>query len=159
MYYTAWYFYAFIILTCFCYKSWKARHVFIVSYPLSLSLSLFGHQVTLASFATYVLLGNNLDATTAFTSLSLFNILRFPISMMPMMVSYMVTVSGCDTMATYTPQSLSRYIYNLCYIYLRSADKKRKFAAPKLRFPPIASWGFGMRFANIGIKNDSLLIF
>lgn len=49
--------------------------------------------VTLATFASYVLSGHNLDATTAFVSLSLFNILRFPINLLPMMVSYIVTAS------------------------------------------------------------------
>ncbi|KAK2159275.1 hypothetical protein LSH36_155g02029 [Paralvinella palmiformis] len=52
-----------------------------------------GMKVTLATFVTYVLLGNDLDATKAFTSLSLFNILRFPINMLPMMVTYIVTAS------------------------------------------------------------------
>ncbi|GJQ76624.1 hypothetical protein Trydic_g5971, partial [Trypoxylus dichotomus] len=48
--------------------------------------------VALVSFATYVLIdeANTLDATKAFVSLSLFNILRFPLSMLPMMISNMV---------------------------------------------------------------------
>ncbi|KAI7815048.1 ABC subfamily C member [Rhyzopertha dominica] len=48
--------------------------------------------VSLVTFATYVLVdeANVLDATTAFVSLSLFNILRFPLSMLPMMISNMV---------------------------------------------------------------------
>lgn len=49
-------------------------------------------QVTLATFTTYTLTGHVLDAGTAFTALSLFNILRFPINMLPMMISYLVTV-------------------------------------------------------------------
>jgi len=49
--------------------------------------------VTLATFVTYVLVGNQLDSNKAFTSLSLFNILRFPINMLPMMVSYLVTAA------------------------------------------------------------------
>lgn len=46
------------------------------------------------SFATFVLVDehNVLDAKTAFVSLSLFNILRFPLSMLPMMISNMVQV-------------------------------------------------------------------
>ena len=65
------------------------------SMPVSMNPSLFvWFQVTLATFATYVLLGNDLDAKTAFVSLSLFNILRFPMSLLPMMVSYIVTVSS-----------------------------------------------------------------
>ena len=49
-------------------------------------------QVALATFATYVLLGNKLTADKAFVALSLFNILRFPLSMLPMMISFVVQV-------------------------------------------------------------------
>ncbi|XP_020285956.1 multidrug resistance-associated protein 1 isoform X1 [Pseudomyrmex gracilis] len=48
--------------------------------------------VSLVSFTTYVLIDENnvLDSTTAFVSLSLFNILRFPLSMLPMMIGNIV---------------------------------------------------------------------
>ncbi|CAH1122634.1 unnamed protein product [Ceutorhynchus assimilis] len=48
--------------------------------------------VSLVSFATYVLVDekNVLDASKAYVSISLFNILRFPLSMLPMMISNMV---------------------------------------------------------------------
>ncbi|XP_066145734.1 multidrug resistance-associated protein 1 isoform X1 [Euwallacea fornicatus] len=48
--------------------------------------------VSLVSFATYVLVDENnvLDASKAYVSISLFNILRFPLSMLPMMISNMV---------------------------------------------------------------------
>lgn len=47
------------------------------------------------TFATFVMVDENnvLDATTAFVSLSLFNILRFPLSMLPMLISNLVAVS------------------------------------------------------------------
>lgn len=47
------------------------------------------------SFATYVLIDekNVLNSSTAFVSLSLFNVLRFPLSMLPMMISNIVQVS------------------------------------------------------------------
>jgi ATP-binding cassette subfamily C (CFTR/MRP) protein 1 len=47
------------------------------------------------SFGTYVLVdeSNVLDASKAFVSVSLFNILRFPLSMLPMMISNLVQVS------------------------------------------------------------------
>lgn len=50
--------------------------------------------VSLVTFATFVLSSeeNILDSETAFVSLSLFNILRFPLSMLPMMISSMVQV-------------------------------------------------------------------
>lgn len=46
------------------------------------------------SFATYVLIdeNNHLNSTIAFVSLSLFNILRFPLSVLPMMIGSMVQV-------------------------------------------------------------------
>ena len=50
-------------------------------------------QVTLATFATYIVTGGILDAGKAFTALSLFNILRFPMNMLPAMINYLVTVS------------------------------------------------------------------
>ena len=52
-------------------------------------------QVTLACFGAYVTVSteNVLTSSKAFTSLSLFNILRFPMNLLPMMISYIVTVS------------------------------------------------------------------
>lgn len=61
-------------------------------------------QVSLVSFATYVTMSseNILDAKTAFVSISLFNLLRFPISMLPMLVSNLVQVNQ-----TYQPASVT----------------------------------------------------
>mmetsp|Transcript_32813 Transcript_32813/g.52531 ORF Transcript_32813/g.52531 Transcript_32813/m.52531 type:complete len:1421 (+) Transcript_32813:30-4292(+) len=42
--------------------------------------------VTLAAFATYSLAGNQLTPAKIFTSLALFNLLRFPLVMIPMMI-------------------------------------------------------------------------
>ncbi|XP_034128594.1 multidrug resistance-associated protein 1 isoform X6 [Drosophila guanche] len=48
--------------------------------------------VSLVTFATYVLVDENnvLDATKTFVSLSLFNILRFPLTMLPMLITNLV---------------------------------------------------------------------
>ncbi|KAG4074937.1 hypothetical protein HA402_009362, partial [Bradysia odoriphaga] len=48
--------------------------------------------VTLASFATYVLMDekNDIDANTAFVALSLFNILRMPMTMVPLLISMLM---------------------------------------------------------------------
>ncbi|XP_062352442.1 ATP-binding cassette sub-family C member 2 isoform X3 [Cinclus cinclus] len=48
--------------------------------------------VSLASFAVYVLVNENniLDAQKAFTAISLFNVLRFPMAMLPMVLSSLV---------------------------------------------------------------------
>lgn len=45
--------------------------------------------VQLSSYITYVLLGGKLDAQKAFVSAALFNILRFPMAMFPMMIAFM----------------------------------------------------------------------
>lgn len=51
-------------------------------------------QVSVVTFSVYVLVDSNniLDAQKAFTSITLFNILRFPLSMLPMMISSMLQV-------------------------------------------------------------------
>ncbi|KAK3107159.1 hypothetical protein FSP39_008334 [Pinctada imbricata] len=51
-----------------------------------------GMKVTLVTFITYVLTSETgyLDAQKAFVSLSLLNILRFPINILPMMISYLI---------------------------------------------------------------------
>ena len=60
--------------------------------PLLIS---FTHQVALSSFAVYVLSSpdNILDANKAFVSLSLFNILNYPLSILPAVIVYAVQVS------------------------------------------------------------------
>jgi len=51
-------------------------------------------QVSLTTFAVYVLSDPNnvLDAKKTFVSLSLFNLLRFPLTMLPFIVSSIVQV-------------------------------------------------------------------
>ena len=54
-------------------------------------------QVSLATFATYALVNlnsveNRLTADKVFVALSLFNILRFPLTMLPMLISGLVQV-------------------------------------------------------------------
>jgi len=65
-------------------RKFKLMSVFIfISFALSPVL------VSLATFTCYtVVLGEDLDAETAFPALSLFNILRFPLAMMPMIVGF-----------------------------------------------------------------------
>lgn len=48
----------------------------------------------MVTFSVYVLVDSNniLDAEKAFTSITLFNILRFPMSMLPMVISSMLQV-------------------------------------------------------------------
>lgn len=49
--------------------------------------------VTLATFLVYSALGNKLTAATAFTSLSLFQIIRFPLLVVPMMITRVIDLS------------------------------------------------------------------
>ncbi|KGL76195.1 Canalicular multispecific organic anion transporter 1, partial [Tinamus guttatus] len=65
------------------------------SYLQSISIFVFTcapFLVSLASFAVYVLVDENniLDAQKAFTSISLFNVLRYPMAMLPMVISSLV---------------------------------------------------------------------
>ncbi|KAK3432695.1 LOW QUALITY PROTEIN: hypothetical protein EUGRSUZ_D00218 [Eucalyptus grandis] len=49
--------------------------------------------VTVVSFGTFTLLGGNLTPARAFTSLSLFAVLRFPLDMLPSLMSQVVTAN------------------------------------------------------------------
>lgn len=49
-------------------------------------------QVSLATFAIYVLTGNELTASKAFVAISLFNILRFPLVMLPNVIISLIQV-------------------------------------------------------------------
>uniref|UniRef100_A0A8D0F2B5 Canalicular multispecific organic anion transporter 1 n=1 Tax=Strix occidentalis caurina TaxID=311401 RepID=A0A8D0F2B5_STROC len=65
------------------------------SYLQSVSIFVFTcapFLVSLASFAVYVLVDENniLDAQKAFTAISLFNVLRFPMAMLPLVLSSLV---------------------------------------------------------------------
>ncbi|KDO16768.1 hypothetical protein SPRG_15581, partial [Saprolegnia parasitica CBS 223.65] len=56
--------------------------------------------VTVASFAAYIYLGNTLDVGTALTSLALFNILRFPLFMLPNVINSLVEAQVSFTRLT-----------------------------------------------------------
>lgn len=50
-------------------------------------------QVTVTTFAVYVLTGNDLTASKAFVSLALFGVMRFPLRTLPNVISSCVQVS------------------------------------------------------------------
>jgi ATP-binding cassette, subfamily C (CFTR/MRP), member 1 len=52
--------------------------------------SLAPFLVSLASYITFVLLGGELTPNVAFVSVALFNILRFPMAMFPMMIAFIM---------------------------------------------------------------------
>ena len=81
-----------ITFTWFCAPFMVSIVQFTHIHTLSLSL-----KVALATFATYVLVNRHnpderLTAEKAFVALSLFNILRFPFAMFPMLISSIVQV-------------------------------------------------------------------
>ena len=63
--------------------------------------------MSLVTFAVYVLVDENnvLDAEKAFVSLALFNILRFPLSMVPQVISNIVQVGVYRNSRVYYPLS------------------------------------------------------
>ena len=62
-------------------------------------------QVSLATFATYALINRDnpderLTADKVFVALSLFNIIRFPLSLLPMLITFVVQVSHAHSGAS-----------------------------------------------------------
>jgi hypothetical protein len=61
----------------------------LINMWIFMSFSLSPTLVALSTFSFYtVIMKKDLDAATAFTALSLFNILTFPLSIMPMMIRF-----------------------------------------------------------------------
>ncbi|KFQ48159.1 Canalicular multispecific organic anion transporter 1, partial [Nestor notabilis] len=73
----------------------ELKHLLKFSYLQAVSVFVFTSApflVSLVSFAVYVLVDENniLDAQKAFTAISLFNVLRFPMTMLPLVLSSVV---------------------------------------------------------------------
>ena len=71
----------------------KLRKYFIAS---AISVSMYTSTpllVSLATFGVYALAGNHLDVAQALTSLALFDILRFPLFMLPQIINRIVEAS------------------------------------------------------------------
>ncbi|ETN05307.1 hypothetical protein PPTG_23495 [Phytophthora nicotianae INRA-310] len=87
------------------YRSEELSKLRTYIYARSGSMTLFSaipSLVTVASFYTYVKLGNTLDVGTALTSLALFNILRFPLFMLPQVLNSIVEASvSIDRLSSY----------------------------------------------------------
>ncbi|OWK62309.1 Canalicular multispecific organic anion transporter 1 [Lonchura striata] len=76
-------------------RAHELKNLVNFSYLQSVSVFVFTcapFLVSLASFAVYVLVDENniLDAQKAFTAISLFNVLRFPMATLPMVISFLV---------------------------------------------------------------------
>ncbi|EEY69725.1 ATP-binding Cassette (ABC) Superfamily [Phytophthora infestans T30-4] len=87
------------------YRSEELSKLRTYIYARSGSMTLFSaipSLVTVASFYTFVKLGNTLDVGTALTSLALFNILRFPLFMLPQVLNSIVEASvSIDRLRSY----------------------------------------------------------
>ena len=68
-------------------------HVSCYAVRLKFLITHIHFQVSLATYATFILSGHALDAHTAFVSLTLFNMMRFSITALPMLIAFIVTVS------------------------------------------------------------------
>ena len=77
------------------HQSKTLTDIFFLSPGTSFVWSCAPFVVSLVTFITFVLIDENnvLDAEKAFVSLSLFNILRFPMSMLPMMIASVIQSS------------------------------------------------------------------
>lgn len=73
-------------------------------------------QVALTTFAVYVTVDekNILDAEKAFVSLSLFNILRFPLNMLPQVISSLVQVPLYSIFGFFFDILLFISLFNFC---------------------------------------------
>lgn len=82
-----------VLILLFQIQAWLLFAVPKRHIPLAVN-SPFGFQVALTTFAVYVLVDekNTLDAEKAFVSLSLFNILKFPLTMFPQVISSIAQV-------------------------------------------------------------------
>uniref|UniRef100_A0A8D1I175 Multidrug resistance-associated protein 1 n=1 Tax=Sus scrofa TaxID=9823 RepID=A0A8D1I175_PIG len=69
--------------------------IFMVPLNAMMAMKTKTYQVALCTFAVYVTIDKNniLDAQKAFVSLALFNILRFPLNILPMVISSIVQAS------------------------------------------------------------------
>ncbi|KAL8002503.1 putative ATP-binding cassette subfamily C member 9, AAA+ ATPase domain-containing protein [Plasmopara halstedii] len=87
------------------YRSEELSKLGTYIYARSGSMTLFSaipSLVTVASFYAYVKLGNTLDVGTALTSLALFNILRFPLFMLPQVLNAIVEAGvSMDRLSSY----------------------------------------------------------
>jgi ABC-type multidrug transport system fused ATPase/permease subunit len=70
----------------------QLRHIAYISAVMTFTYSCAPFMVSVATFATYSLTGHDLTPEKAFVGISLFNILSFPLAMLPMLVSFLVEV-------------------------------------------------------------------
>lgn len=71
--------------------------------------------VSFLSFLTYVAIGNELTAAKAFTSIALFNLLRFPLNVFPMMIS-LITESAVALSRIRVSSTIYLFIVLNCFI-------------------------------------------
>lgn len=65
----------------------KGLRLTAIIKSINQGISLFGPSiVSFLTFSVYIALGNNLTSATAFTTISLYNVARFPLTMMPLSI-------------------------------------------------------------------------
>ncbi|XP_065177497.1 multidrug resistance-associated protein 1-like [Sycon ciliatum] len=113
--------------------------------------------VALVTFGTYSLAGNELTASKAFVALSLFNILKFPLSVLPMMIAFLVESSV----------SLGRLNKFMRHDDLKESSVKRESRPPTDGSPTVSvrhgkfSWGEEepavLSGINLSVRENELL--
>jgi hypothetical protein len=65
----------------------KGLRLTAIIKSINQGISLFGPSiVSFLTFSVYIALGNNLTSAIAFTTISLYNVARFPLTMMPLSI-------------------------------------------------------------------------
>uniref|UniRef100_A0A8C3LI34 Uncharacterized protein n=1 Tax=Chrysolophus pictus TaxID=9089 RepID=A0A8C3LI34_CHRPC len=129
------------------------------SYLQSVSIFVFScapFLVSANSFAVYVLVDENnvLDAQKAFTSISLFNVLRFPMAMLPLVLSSIVQVSPQEDRLISLSESLACIFSVLRCISLLTGSAVRFSEAT---FTWEQDGNAAIRDVNLDIKPGSLV--
>jgi hypothetical protein len=90
--------------------------------------------VALSTFTAYVMLGNNLDVATALTSLALFEIIRFPLFMLPTSTEFFAL--ACVFLARYIVgkqpgliSSIFSFIFAYSHQYYRRSNSFTRTSA------------------------------
>ncbi|EWM27872.1 multidrug resistance-associated protein 1-like isoform 1 [Nannochloropsis gaditana] len=103
--------------------------------------------VSLTSFAVYVLMGHELTSSTAFTSIALFNILRFPLAMFPQMLS-------STAEALLSLERIARFLETPEVDPLPSLGPARPVGPPVVLEDVTLSWGHGKETETLTFLRD-----
>ena len=88
-------------------------------------------------FFTYIQLGNTLDAATAFTTISLFNVMQFPFAFLPMGIAQYSQVSWRHLISCHAiPWHLMTKVDLICFTThrYRSVSKSHDYYLPSIQY-------------------------